>query len=148
MSTRRKPLVSNLVQVIQLFKVFLFKVKSSCLSRRHCFLSSKMILTCFAIALWVHLGPIPLLVFTNFVRNYVPLETTGDRPKFVITKAQLINLHETGITWCKIATCLNIIESTLYRGVLPKTIECVHIVNWPSNCTTPSSWSTDSVYGL
>ena len=84
----------------------------------------------------MHLGLIPLLVFTNFVWNYVPHETTGDRPKFVITKDQLINLRETGITWCKIATCLNIIERTLYREVLRKTIECVHVVNWPSNCTT------------
>ena len=108
-------------------KVFLFKIKSLCLRRRYCFLCSKTILTCFTIASWMHLGLIPLLVFTNFVWNYVPVETTGDRPKFVITKDQLINLRETGITWCKIATC--IIERTLYRGVVPKPIECVHIVN-------------------
>ena len=37
----------------------------------------------------MHLGLIPLLVFTNFVWNYVPHETTGDRPKFVITKEGL-----------------------------------------------------------
>ena len=33
-----------------------------CLSRYHYFLSSQTILAYFAIALWVHLGPIPLLV--------------------------------------------------------------------------------------
>ena len=39
-----------------------FQVKSSCLSRHHCLLSSQTLLAYFAIALWVHLGPIPLLV--------------------------------------------------------------------------------------
>ena len=36
----------------------IFKVKSSCLSRHHCFLSSQTVLVCFAIALWVHLRPL------------------------------------------------------------------------------------------
>ena len=48
---------------------------------------------------------------------YVPLEKTGGRPKFAITKEQLVNLRETGLTWAKIATCLNVSERTLYRRV-------------------------------
>ena len=41
---------------------------------------------------------------------FVPLEKTGGRPKFA-------NLRETGLTWAKIATCLNVSERTLYRRV-------------------------------
>lgn len=48
---------------------------------------------------------------------YVPLEKTGGRPKFVVTKEQLLNFRETGMTWAKIAKCLNISERTLYRRV-------------------------------
>lgn len=47
----------------------------------------------------------------------VPLEKTEGRPKFVITREQLMNLRETGMTWAKIATCLNVSERTLYRRV-------------------------------
>ena len=47
----------------------------------------------------------------------VPLERREDRPKFVITREQLMNLRETGMTWAKIATCLNVSERTLYRRV-------------------------------
>ena len=47
----------------------------------------------------------------------VPLEGTEGRPKFVITREQLMNLRETGMTWAKIATCLNVSERTLYRRV-------------------------------
>ena len=36
----------------------------------------------------------------------VPLKRREDRPKFVITREQLMNLRETGMTWAKIATCL------------------------------------------
>jgi len=49
--------------------------------------------------------------------SYVPLEKTGGRPKFAITKEQLVNLRETGLTWAKIAICLNVSERTLYRRV-------------------------------
>ena len=45
---------------------------------------------------------------------YVPLEKTGGRPKFVVNKEQLLNFRETGMTWAKIAKCLNISERTLY----------------------------------
>lgn len=48
--------------IVWLDRTAIFKVKSPCLSHRHCFLSSQMILACFAIALWVHLGPTPLLI--------------------------------------------------------------------------------------
>ena len=48
---------------------------------------------------------------------YIPLEKTGGRPKFVVAKEQLLNFRETGMTWAKIAKCLNISESTLYRRV-------------------------------
>ena len=40
--------------------------------------------------------------------NNVPLERTQGRPKFVITREQLMNLRETRMTWAKIATCLNV----------------------------------------
>ena len=46
---------------------------------------------------------------------YVPLEKTGGRTKFAITKEQLANLRETGLTWAKIATCVSVSERTLYR---------------------------------
>eukprot|EP00794_Sanderia_malayensis_P020717 gene20717-22750_t len=42
---------------------------------------------------------------------------TGGRPQFVLTKDQLQNLRETGMSWKAIALCLNISESTLYRRV-------------------------------
>jgi len=45
--------------IVKLDRKAIFKVKSSCLSRHHCFLPSQAILACFAIALWVHSGPIP-----------------------------------------------------------------------------------------
>ena len=48
---------------------------------------------------------------------FVPLKKTGGPPKFAITKQQLVNLRETGLTWAKIATCLNVSERTLYRRV-------------------------------
>ena len=48
---------------------------------------------------------------------YIPLEKTMGRPKFSITREQLLNLRETGMTWAKIAKCLNISERTLYRRV-------------------------------
>ena len=32
----------------------------------------------------------------------VPLEGTEGRPKFVITREQLMNLRETGMTWAKV----------------------------------------------
>ena len=35
----------------------------------------------------------------------------------MITIEQLMNLRETGMTWAKIATCLNVSERTLYRRV-------------------------------
>ena len=38
----------------------------------------------------------------------VPLERTEGRPKFVITREQLMNFRETRMTWAKIATCLNV----------------------------------------
>ena len=47
----------------------------------------------------------------------VPLERREGQSKFVITREQLMNLHETGMTWAKIATCLNVSERTLYRQV-------------------------------
>ena len=47
----------------------------------------------------------------------VPLERREGRPKFVITREQLMNLRETGMTWAKIATGLNVSERTLYRRV-------------------------------
>lgn len=47
----------------------------------------------------------------------VPLEKTEGRPKFVITREQLMNVCETGMTWAKIATCLSVSERTLYRRV-------------------------------
>ncbi len=47
----------------------------------------------------------------------LPLEKTMGRPKFLITREQLLNLRETGMTWAKIAKCLNISERTLYRRV-------------------------------
>lgn len=47
----------------------------------------------------------------------VPLERTEGLPKFIITREQLVNLCETGLTWAKIATCLNVSERTLYRRV-------------------------------
>ena len=47
----------------------------------------------------------------------VPLERREGRPKFVITREQLMNLRETGMTWAKIATGLNVSERTLYGRV-------------------------------
>ena len=49
----------------------------------------------------------------------VPLERTEGGPRFVIiTREQLVNLRTTsGMTWAKIATCLNVSERTLYRRV-------------------------------
>lgn len=46
-----------------------------------------------------------------------PQEVTGGRPKFIITKQQLEYLRETGMTWSKIAKCINVSERTLYRRV-------------------------------
>ena len=40
-----------------------------------------------------------------------------DLGKFVMIKEQLVNDLETGLTWAKIATCLNVSERTLYRRV-------------------------------
>ena len=48
---------------------------------------------------------------------YPQLEKTGGRPKFSQTKEQLVNLRETGLTWAKIALCLNVSQRTLYRRV-------------------------------
>ena len=48
---------------------------------------------------------------------YPQLEKTGGRPMFSLTKEQLVNLRETGLTWAKIAVCLNVSERTLYRRV-------------------------------
>ena len=48
--------------IVWLDRTVIFKVKSSCLSHYHCFFPSRTILECLAIALCVHLGPIPLLV--------------------------------------------------------------------------------------
>eukprot|EP00794_Sanderia_malayensis_P016370 gene16370-18012_t len=42
---------------------------------------------------------------------------TGGHPQFLLTKDQLQNLRETGMSWKAIALCLNISESTLYRRV-------------------------------
>ena len=68
-----------------------FKVNSSCLSRHHCLLSSQTILACFAIALWVHLGLIPLLVLllanyasTTSPKSYVSPQRWKHREKFGI----------------------------------------------------------------
>ena len=68
-----------------------FKVISSCPSRHHCLLSSQTILACFAIALWAHLGLIPLLVLSqaNYVRttsakNYVGPQRWKHQEKFGI----------------------------------------------------------------
>ena len=47
--------------------------------------------------------------------NHLPQEKTMGCPKFPITKEQLLNLRETGMTLAKIAKCLNISERTLYR---------------------------------
>ena len=41
--------------------------------------------------------------------------STGGRPKYNITKEQIETLRETGMNWKKIALCLGISESTLYR---------------------------------
>ena len=46
----------------------------------------------------------------------VPLERREGRPK-LITREQLTNLRETGMTWAKIAACLNVSERILYRRV-------------------------------
>ena len=40
--------------IVWLDRTAIFKFKSSCLSRHHCFLSSQTILACSAIALWRH----------------------------------------------------------------------------------------------
>jgi len=40
--------------IVWLDRTAIFKVKSSCLSRCHCFLLSQTILACFAIASWTH----------------------------------------------------------------------------------------------
>lgn len=57
-------------------------------------------------------------VFSRSLSSYYPqLEKTGGRPKFSLTKEQLVNLRETGLTWAKIAVCLNVSERTLYRRV-------------------------------
>ena len=48
---------------------------------------------------------------------FLPLEKTGGRPKFIITKHQLQHLRETVMTWSRIAKCLNISERILYRRV-------------------------------
>jgi hypothetical protein len=48
---------------------------------------------------------------------FLALENTGGRQKFIITKHQLQHLRETGMTWSRIAKCLNISERTLYRRV-------------------------------
>ena len=48
---------------------------------------------------------------------YPPKEKTLGRPKFSITKEQLLLLRETGMKWAKVAECLNISERTLYRRV-------------------------------
>ena len=68
-----------------------FKDNSSCLSRHHCLLSNQTILACFAIALWVHLGLIPLLVLllANYVsmtspKSYVSPQRWKHREKFGI----------------------------------------------------------------
>ena len=41
--------------------------------------------------------------------------STGGRPRYNITKEQIETLRETGMNWKKIALCLGISESTLYR---------------------------------
>lgn len=48
--------------MVWLSRTAILKVKSSCLRRHHCFLSTQTILACFAFAVWVHSGPILLLV--------------------------------------------------------------------------------------
>ena len=53
---------SNDAYIVWLDRTAIFRVKSSCLSHYHCFFPSQTILECFAIALCMHLGPIPLLV--------------------------------------------------------------------------------------
>ena len=42
----------------------------------HCFLSRQTILACFVIALWMHFGPIPLLVL--LAANYCYLCVAGE----------------------------------------------------------------------
>jgi hypothetical protein len=46
-----------------------------------------------------------------------PQDKTLGRPKFSITKEQLLTLRETGMKWSKIAECLNVSERTLYSRV-------------------------------
>ncbi len=46
---------------------------------------------------------------------FLPVERTRGRPKFIVTMDQLQHLRETGMTWSRIAKCLNISERTLYR---------------------------------
>lgn len=48
---------------------------------------------------------------------YPPLEKTGGRAKFSLTKEQLVNLRETGLAWAKIVVCLNVSQRNLYRRV-------------------------------
>lgn len=47
----------------------------------------------------------------------LPVARTFGRPRFCITREQLTDLRETGMTWKSIAKCLNVSERTLYRRV-------------------------------
>ncbi len=42
-------------------------------------------------------------------------EVTGGRPKFVVTREQIVVLRDTGMTWSDISKCLCISPKTLYR---------------------------------
>ncbi|KAK3732752.1 hypothetical protein QZH41_001311 [Actinostola sp. cb2023] len=46
---------------------------------------------------------------------YCSKESTGGRPRYVITKEQITQLHETGLSWKAVAECFHVSEKTLYR---------------------------------
>ena len=48
---------------------------------------------------------------------HLSMERTLGRPKYSITREQLLTLRETGMKWSKVAECLNISERTLFRRV-------------------------------
>ena len=53
---------------------------------------------------------------TDEVRNVISLlPSTGGRPAYSITKEQIEELRETGLTWCSIAELLGVSERTLQR---------------------------------
>ena len=55
-----------------------------------------------------------------------PKQQTKGRPKFIITKKQIVMLRECGCNWCQIASLLNISERTLYRKRVELNPEQMH----------------------